>query len=280
VDQRERSIEIPGAGTGMRWLEYGDADGLPVVLLHGIPTSPVLWRRVVPLLAASRVLAPEMVGYGDSAPRGQGRDLSLSAQADYLLDWLAALGISRAVLVGHDLGGGVAQIVATRRPELCAGLVLTNAVSYDSWPIPSVKMMQKAAPLVARFPDAAIYPSVASLIRRGHDSLERARDAIAVHWAPYVRHGAAQTLMRQVRALDVRDTLEISPRLVDLNVPARVVWGEADQFQRVAYGERLAEALRTRLHRIRGARHFTPEDHPGEIASAVHAIQTDIHGGS
>ena len=276
MDQQERPMQIGGVRTPIRWFEQRGAEGVPVVLLHGIPTSPLLWRRVIPLLVGSRVLAPEMVGYGESAPFGEGRDLSLSAQADYLLDWLEALGISRAVLVGHDLGGGVAQIAAVRRPEVCAGLVLTNAVSYDSWPIPSVRAMQKAAPLVRRLPGAAIYPSVASLVRRGHDSAEQARDGLAVHWAAYARHDAARTLVRQVEALDVRDTVEVSPRLVDLDVPARVVWGDADQFQRVEYGERLAEALRTQLHRIRGARHFTPEDHPADIASAVQAVHAEV----
>jgi len=48
------------------------------------------------------------------------------------------VGLESALLVGHDLGGGVAQILAVRRPELVRGLVLTNAVCYDSWPIPSV----------------------------------------------------------------------------------------------------------------------------------------------
>jgi pimeloyl-ACP methyl ester carboxylesterase len=47
--------------------------------------------------------------------------------------------MGRAVLVGHDLGGGVAQIAAVRAPGRCAGLVLANSIGYDSWPIPSVR---------------------------------------------------------------------------------------------------------------------------------------------
>ena len=57
------------------------------------------------------------------------RDISVKAQAGYLLDWLGALGIGRAVLAGHDLGGGVVQIAAFWRSELCAGLVLTNSAT-------------------------------------------------------------------------------------------------------------------------------------------------------
>lgn len=69
-------------GITMRWLEQGE--GLPVVLLHGIPTSPALWRHVMPKLDGLRCLAFEMVGYGESIPAGVGQDLSLSHQAEYL----------------------------------------------------------------------------------------------------------------------------------------------------------------------------------------------------
>ncbi len=91
-------------GVQMRWLEHGQ--GYPVVLVHGIPTSPELWRRVLPRLRGARALAWEMVGYGASIPEGKGRDISVARQADYLAAWLRQLGIDRAVLVGHDLGGG------------------------------------------------------------------------------------------------------------------------------------------------------------------------------
>ncbi len=121
-------------GVRMRWLEHGQ--GYPVVLVHGIPTSPELWRKVMPRLRGARALAWEMVGYGRSIPEGRGRNISVAKQADYLAAWLRQLGIGRAVLVGHDLGGGVAQIAAARYPGLCTGLLLTNAIGYDSWPIP------------------------------------------------------------------------------------------------------------------------------------------------
>jgi pimeloyl-ACP methyl ester carboxylesterase len=56
---------------------------------------------------------------GGSIPAGRGRDLSVARQAGHLIDWLDAVGIDRAVLVGHDLGGGVAQIAAVRPPDRC-----------------------------------------------------------------------------------------------------------------------------------------------------------------
>ena len=76
-------------------------------------------------------------------------------------------------------------------------------------------------------------------------------------------------MVRQMRALHVDDTIRIECQLPTLEVPARVVWGTGDQFQNVAYGERLARDLRTDLRRIEGAKHWTPEDHPHTIAEAI-----------
>ncbi len=264
------SHTIDVRGVPLRWEAQGAGD--PVVLLHGIPTSPVLWRHVVPLAENVQVLAFEMVGYGESIPAGRQRDLSVGHQADYLLAWMDAVEIDRAVLVGHDLGGGVAQIAAVRAPERCAGLVLTNAIAYDSWPIPSVTALRAAAPAVRYLPARAVPAIIGSLIARGHDDAAMMRESLRVHARPYLDHDGAAALARQVSWLHVRDTLAVSDGLRELDVPARVVWGAADQFQKLAYGERLAWDLRADLDRIEGGRHFVPEDHPDRIAAAIHAV--------
>lgn len=265
MDLKETVVD----GLTSRWVDHGS--GRPAVLVHGIPTSPQLWRHVMPLVEG-RSLAWEMTGYGTSVPDGVRVDLGLSAQADRLVAWLDTLGVENPVLVGHDLGGGVAQIAAVRAPERFSGLVLTNTVCYDSWPIPSVKAMARAAPVLRHLPDVAIYPSFVQLLRRGHDDQDVARESIGVHWQSYATHGAAASLMSQVTALDVRDTLAVADRLPRLDLPARVVWGEADQFQKVDFGERLAADLGTDLRRIPGGRHFTPEDHPDVVGRAINEL--------
>jgi pimeloyl-ACP methyl ester carboxylesterase len=259
-------------GVTTRWVQHGQ--GRPAVLVHGIPTSPRLWRHVMPLVEG-RSLAWEMLGYGTSIGDADGHDIGLSAQADRLLSWLDAADVDRPVLVGHDLGGGVAQIAAARAPERFAGLVLTNAVCYDSWPIPSVKAMARLAGALRHLPDVALYPSFVQLLRRGHDDQKVAGESIGVHWQSYAAHGAARSMMRQVSSLDVRDTIAVADQLPHLGLPARVVWGEADQFQKLEYGERLATDLKTTLTRIGGGKHFTPEDHPATIAGAVNDLLAD-----
>lgn len=262
-------------GLTMRWEEEGE--GTPVVFLHGIPTSPRLWRHVVPRVEGARRLAWEMVGYGASIPEGRDRDISVARQAEYLVDWMDAVGLERAVLVGHDLGGGVAQIAAVRHPERVRGLVLTNAISYDSWPIPMVKAMRALGPALEHLPDAAFRPMYGAFLRQGHDDDRRAEESVAAHWPYYeAADGAAAAFIRQTRSLDVRDTLAIADALPGLELPARLVWGAADPFQKIGYGYRLAYDLKASLDRIEGGLHFTPEDHPERIAAAVNDLLGEV----
>lgn len=254
----------------MRWLDHGE--GNPVVFVHGIPTSPQLWRHVLPHMNGARCLAWEMVGYGAGMPTVSDHDISVARQADYLNAWLTALGIERAIIVGHDLGGGVAQIFAAHHPERISGLVLINSIAYDSWPIPSVKAMRRAPRLLHRLPNAAIYPMFVSLLRRGHDTKAMARESIAVHWDHYSSHGAARSLLTQAAALDTHDTMNVASRLPQFQFASAVIWGAADQFQKLSYGKRLARDLDAPLHQIDGGRHFVPEDHPERVASVVNDL--------
>lgn len=168
------------------------------------------------------------------------------------------------------------HIAAVRRPAGCAGLLITNSIGYDSWPIPSVKVMKAAAPLLARLPAALLKPSLALLLARGHDNAAVAKESLAVHYRPYAARGGGAAMARQVSALDVRDTLAVQDGLRTLAVPARVVWGVADQFQKLEYGERFARDLGTTMRRIEGGKHFTPEDHPDVIAAEIQSLVAEV----
>ncbi len=91
-----------------------------MVLVHGVPASPALWRHVVPRLEGCRRLAWKIVGYGASIPQRAERDISVAAQAAYLTGWMAHLGLEPAILARHDLGGGVVQIGRVRDRARCA----------------------------------------------------------------------------------------------------------------------------------------------------------------
>jgi pimeloyl-ACP methyl ester carboxylesterase len=263
-----RTVEVEGIW--MRWEEEGE--GYPAVFIHGIPTSPRLWRHVIPQVQDARSMAWEMVGYGASIEEGWDRDIFVAKQADYLAAWIREVELERTFLVGHDLGGGVAQILAVRHPELVRGLALVNTICYDSWPIPSVKAMGAMGPVVERLPKNVFRYVYATFLRRGHDDQARAKESIDEHWPYYERVGGAAAMIRQVRSLNVNDTLSIASQIPDLDVPARLVWGAADPFQKIGYGYRLAYELKAPIDRVEGGKHFVPEDHPERVAATVNAL--------
>ena len=222
-------------------------------------------------------MAWEMVGYGASAPEGRSRDISVAMQARYLALWMREVGLGDgAVVVGHDLGGGVAQILAVRHPELVRGLVLTNCVSYDSWPIAPMRAIRAAGGLFGRMPNSAFRRFYAAFLRGGHDDRERWRESVSEHLPLYEAAGGAGALVRQARSLNVRDTLGVAAQIPHLEVPARIVWGTKDSFQPIGYGYRLAYEFGGSIERVEGASHFVPEDHPDEVAAAVNGMLGDL----
>lgn len=262
-------------GIRMSWVEEGA--GVPVILLHGIPTSPELWREVIPRVSDVRALAWEMVGYGESIDEGRSRNISVARQAEYLASWMRHLGLKKAIVVGHDLGGGVAQILAVRHPDLCRGLLLTNAIGYDSWPIPSVGALKATATVTRHLPRPLFKLLLMNLFSRGHDDAEKAKAAYHLHSRPYLERSGAADLIHQIECLDVNDTLAIADRLSDLNLPVRIVWGDADQFQTIEYAHRFVRDLNAPLRRIAGGKHFTPEDHPDVLAEEIMLLVENAH---
>lgn len=119
----EQRINVGGLTT--RYFTAGN-DGLPLVLLHGDGDSALDWSWVLPMLAAThRVYAPDLPGAGDSAKPN--REYSPEFLAQFAIDFLSAIGIERAVLVGNSLGGLVALHVALSRSEQVAALALVDS---------------------------------------------------------------------------------------------------------------------------------------------------------
>ena len=100
--------------------------GPPIVLIHGITSSSVVWELVGPQLARHHtVVAPDLLGHGQSAkPRG---DYSMGAFASGIRDLVLWLGLGPVTIVGHSLGGGVAMQFAYQFPERTERLALVSS---------------------------------------------------------------------------------------------------------------------------------------------------------
>src|SRR5437660_5954189 len=131
-----RSVRTPVLDVA--YSEAGPSDGEPVVLLHGFPYDPHAYDECVPPLAAAgcRVVVPYLRGYGPTrflepeTPRS-GQQAALAKD---LLDFMDALGLPRATLVGYDWGGRAACIVAALWPERVRGLVTVGGYNIQDIP--------------------------------------------------------------------------------------------------------------------------------------------------
>lgn len=111
--------------------------GVPIVFLHGNPTSSYLWRHILPAVGGpGRRLAPDLIGMGDSGKPDL--DYTFDDHARYLDAWFDALGLDEVVLVGHDWGGALAFDWAARHPGRVRGIAFTEtivkAMSWQEFP--------------------------------------------------------------------------------------------------------------------------------------------------
>ncbi|MCF6744767.1 alpha/beta hydrolase [Blastococcus sp. KM273128] len=178
--------------------------------------------------------------------------------------------MDRAVVVGHDLGGGVAQILATTSTGRVAGLGVVNGVCYDGWPVPVVRALKAGWPALPLLPPAVLANALRPALRTLFTHQERAAPFLDRFVGPWARPGGPRVLARHLRSLDSVSTQTVAPFLPRLAVPAEVVWGRQDHQMKPRYGQRLADDLPgARLTWVDDASHFVPADRPDVVAEAV-----------
>lgn len=251
----------------------------PLVLLHGMPASAELWRDVLEELARAghRALAPDLPGYGETR-LPEGGDHSLDGAADLIEQWLEVTGLVPVRLVGHDLGGGVAQILAGRRPELIARLTLADTVLQDGWPVAPVRIFRAVARLGLYAPLAAAglvpNPYARRELVKGFARPERIDEETArrVFWDGKVSDPEGRReFARHLAALDPEQTVEAARHLHRYRGPTLLLWGEKDRF---LPAHRDAEGFRhflpgAQLEIVANTGHFAPLERPRVWARAL-----------
>jgi pimeloyl-ACP methyl ester carboxylesterase len=126
----QRKITTP-SGT-ISYVERGS--GRVALFVHGVLLNGYLWRHQLAHLAdLRRCIAVDLLGHGDTTTTAT-QDVSVTANAGMLAEFLDALKIDRVDLVGNDSGGGICQIFAALYPERVRTLTLTDCDAHDNWP--------------------------------------------------------------------------------------------------------------------------------------------------
>jgi pimeloyl-ACP methyl ester carboxylesterase len=251
--------------------------GPPVVLIHGMVNSSRHWESVALALAESHtVVAPDLIGHGDSAtPRG---DYSLGAHAASIRDLLAAIGIDRATIVGHSLGGGVAMQFFYQFPQRTERLVLVSSGGLGAEVSPLLR--SAAVPGASALLSLAAHPRLVDAFA-GAGARLRARGsgvgvyllAIARALRPLSRPGAREAFLQTLRSvIDVRgQRVSARDRLHLLAaMPTLIVWGERDNTIPLAHGlEAHRAAPNSRFETLPRAAHFPHLEDPEGLAAVL-----------
>jgi pimeloyl-ACP methyl ester carboxylesterase len=192
--------------------------GPPLVLIHGLLGSGRWWRHNVAALAIHFHLhLIDLVGFGASC---RGQRFVLSQAANQLAAWMRSVGIPRAALIGHSMGGLIAAELAAAHPALVERLVLVNAATTPL----GRSYLRHACGLLGLVP--SLRPSFLPVL------------------ASDVLRAGPRTMLQAITQLLAAD---MTARLASIEVPTLLVWGARDTLIPL----RVAEALTTQLRGVR-----------------------------
>jgi len=266
-------IEVRGRTVGY---EDSGGGGVPLLLLHGFPLDRTVWTaQVLGLAGAARVLAPDLRGFGESAPAGNSAPGTTTSMDDYAEDVAAlldALGVPAAVVCGLSMGGYVAMAFHRAFPARLRGMILVDTRGGpDS---PEGRKARDAAGALGRERGA---PAVAEGMLGKMLTSANVRTGAAMG-ASLLRMMCDQPVVGIVGALEaIRDRPDSLPSLARVDVPTLVVCGAEDALIHPSESKVLRDAIPgARLTLIRGAGHLPNYERPGEFNRLVEEFLAGI----
>ena len=235
-----------------------------IVFLHGWLMSPDIWRHSIDALSSRhRCIAPWQPAHGPSgAPP---TDFTMADWSDWLADSLRAVGVGRAVLVGHSMGGFLAQETWRRHPELVAGLVLVGTQD-TCWPDTRNEEFRARVDNIAYNWNQDLAATVAA--RLVGERLVATQPAWVGTWTKQVAGYDLQAMSRLAVAIAGRD--DFSASSPDITVPVSVIHGSADQAVDPADGRAMADRIpNATFVTIDGAGHAPSLEDPEAFTAAL-----------
>ena len=261
-------------GDRIAYQDVGSGEAL--LLLHGMAGSSETWRAIIPQLSRRyRVVAPDLIGHGQSAkPRG---DYSLGAFAVWLRDLLDELGVTRATVVGHSLGGGVAMQFVYQHPDYCQRLILISSGGLG----PDVGLVLRllsapgaelVLPVIAPQPVLAAGNKLRSWFSSAGIQSPRGAEV----WSAYSSLADSQTrnaFLRTLRSVvDYRGQAVSALNRLHLasDLPTMAIWGDQDKIIPVEHAH-AAHAARagSRVEVLAGVGHFPQVERPSEVVDLI-----------
>ena len=260
---------------GTRSFARQSGAGADVVLMHGVPTSSFLYRKILPVLADQglRATAFDFPGLG-LADRPEDFDYSWSGLAAWTGEAIDALGLDRIHLVVHDIGGPIGFEWAIRNPDRVLSLTVLNTFVdagsfHRPWPMHPFSI-RGIGEVWLRGSPRLLFSEIFYSLGIANRSLVPRSDIYA-HVALVRLRDRGRAFLKIMRGFELTDEKERFFRsgLGDHSYPARLVWGERDPVFGLEHLESCRKALGLEDAIMLPAKHFLQEDHPAEVAQSV-----------
>lgn len=237
--------------------------GESVLLIHGITTSSFIWRNIIPGLSKDYdVIAVDLLGCGNSS-KDLSADYSIKNQALVLSDLLKELDLGKTHIIGHDIGGGIAQIMAVKFPDLVRDMVLINTIGYNYWPVQPITTMR--TPIFRQFAMMSLdMGMLQKLIKKGLYKKESYTEEFkSLVWEEMANKKRRKSFLHFAKCLNNQHLMEIASELKNIEFPVLIIRGEGDLYLNSIISTRLEEDIPTgEILRIRTGGHFLQEDEP------------------
>lgn len=264
----------PGA-VGIRAIQCGDPASERVAFcVHGWACSVYSYRRLMPLLSGlgMRSVAIDLPGHGLSEKPGDTRFYNLDAQVECVIAAMDALGVARAVLVGHSMGGPICARAAVLAPERVVALALLAPAGFGTeWGLRILRAVtpRPFAPLLPRLLRRWM---VAAIMWSAYGSLYRpsARD-IDEYWAPSQFEGYVRAMWDLLHCFEWNAGADRG--FGSIAVPTTILDGRRDNFVMRRWVRCYARLLpNARFRLIDDCGHVVPEEAPELVAEAIGAL--------
>lgn len=269
-------------GQSIRYFQAG-SDGLPLVLFHGTGESALDWSWVLPKLGEKyRVYAPDFPGAGESAKPI--REYSIEFFTQFATNFIDAIALDRAVVVGNSLGGLIALRIALACSAQTTALVLVDSTGLGEAVSPLLSSL--TLPVVGEIAIAGCTTLPGAALRsRSRAALQFAHpEQIPIEWYAEQEHlsqtfGFLQATLSSLRAqlYPTQQRIVMLDALPQLQMPTLLIWGESD----LIFPKAQAEAAVKRLQRghlaiIPDCGHVAPLEKPDRFVTALDEFLTTI----
>jgi pimeloyl-ACP methyl ester carboxylesterase len=233
--------------------------GVPIILVHGAGENHLAWPAGLRRLPETTAYAIDLPGHGKSG--GDGCN-SIKDYVAWLAQFLDSISAARAILIGHSMGGAIAQLFALTHPARVAGLALIAS---------GAKL--RVAPQLLEW-SLSDLPAAAEMASR-------------LQWGPNVaeqimRLGKQQILANRPEVLHgdylACDVFDVRDRLRDITAPTLIVAGAVDQLTPIKYATFMAEQIRdARLVSVPDAGHMVMIEAEPIVTYAVEQFVREVN---